>query len=66
MRALPFTALFVLACAAVAAACSAPMHNYSTSPCFDNCGNDTQCQASCQQVGAPGTLSQPGVVGPQR
>jgi hypothetical protein len=30
-------------------------NNYSKTPCFDNCGNDTQCQASCQQLGQPGT-----------
>lgn len=26
-------------------------NNYSTTPCVDNCGNDAQCQASCQDVG---------------
>ena len=27
--------------------------NYSTTPCADNCGNDTQCQAKCTDVSDP-------------
>jgi hypothetical protein len=27
--------------------------NYSTTPCVDNCGNDTQCQARCTDIGGP-------------
>jgi hypothetical protein len=50
---------FLLACAVPALfACSGKNaqvqagngNNYSTTPCTDNCGADTQCQASCQDV----------------
>jgi hypothetical protein len=27
--------------------------NYSTTPCSQNCGNDTQCQARCIDVSDP-------------
>ncbi len=32
------------------AACGGAARNYSSTPCFDNCGNDTNCQANCTTV----------------
>jgi hypothetical protein len=31
-------------------------NNYSSTPCVDNCGSDTQCQAACQDVNNQGPL----------
>lgn len=50
MNTLTKTILTTAAIALALAACGGAAQNYSSTPCFDNCGNDATCQANCTNI----------------